>query len=173
MPTTKIYRRCLLVVVLCLMHSALAAQNDIGRERRSLKGISAVGFTVNLELSTTLTKYASFDVTSLTEQGHELLEQHGIDTIQQTDGKRFNTAPYLYLHINSMDAGRGLVPFALALYFYQPVTLQHNNRSTSAITWQSSSVGIVSYDQMSRIDDAIQQLMKKFITDYNQINGAN
>ena len=73
-----------------------------------------------------------------------------------------------------MDAGQGLVPFSLTLYFYQPVKLILNrDMQTSSITWESGSVGIVSYDQMDMIPVAAQNLIEEFIADFKQINSSN
>jgi hypothetical protein len=150
------------------------AQNEISRERSSLKGIQSMGFTVNIESNKSLDEQRNFDVSSLRLMGQKLLREADIDIIADDEVQSSSDIPFLYLHINSMDAGKGLVPFALTLYFYQPVNLVLNrNQQTSSITWESGSVGIVSYDRMNLIPDAAKNLLQEFISDYQQINGSS
>ena len=161
-------------MVLCLSYSALMAQNEVGRERNSLRGIQAMGFTVNVESNTSIADYSEINVDSLIQMGQRTLKESGISLIPDRKVQSSDEIPFLYLHINSMDAGQGLVPFSLTLYFYQPVKLMLNRDiQTSSITWESGSVGIVSYDQMGMIPDAAQNLIEEFITDFKQINSSN
>ncbi|MDZ7683336.1 MAG: hypothetical protein U5J63_16915 [Fodinibius sp.] len=174
MATSKLLQRCLLICILWLGCSEVWAQNEIARERSSLKGIQAMGFTVNIESNKALDQQQNFDVSSLRSMGQEVLRKAKIDIIADNEVQSSSEIPFLYLHINSMDAGQGLVPFALTLYFYQPVELVLNrNQQTSSITWESGSVGIVSYDQMALIPDAAKNLIQEFTSDYKQVNGSN
>lgn len=172
--TAKIYRQYFFIAFLWLIHTTLLAQNEVARERSSLKGINELGFTVNLEENLSLAEKSEIEVTSLREMGQKTLRNSGISLIPDKDVLRSDEIPFLYLHVNSMDAGQGLVPFSLTLYFYQPVKLTLNrNLQTSAVTWESGSVGIVSYDQMDLISDAAKNLIEEFISDYKQINSSN
>lgn len=172
--TTKIFQRCIILLVLCLSFSALMAQNEVARERNSLRGIQAMGFTVNVESNASIADYNEINVDSLIQMGQRTLKEGGISLIPDRKVQSSEEIPFLYLHINSMDAGQGLVPFSLTLYFYQPVKLMLNrDMQTSSITWESGSVGIVSYDQMSLISDAAQNLIEEFIADFKQINDSN
>ena len=160
--------------VFCLTGSTLCAQNEVARERSSLKGIQEMGFTVNLESNLQLNKQSELDVTSLVEMGREVLRNGNISLIPDQEVKQSADIPFLYLHINSMEAGQGLIPFALTLYFYQPVKLSLNrDLKTSAVTWESGSVGIVSYNNIKLIREASRELLKEFISDYNQVNSSN
>lgn len=150
------------------------AQNEVERERNSLKGINAVGFTVNVQSELSLTKKDKIQTKTLQELGLKILRDGGIPIIPDNEVKQSDEIPFLHLHVNTMDAGRGLVPFALTLYLYQPVKLTLNrDLQTSAITWESGSVGIVSYDKMALIEEGAQDLINEFIADYNQINSPN
>ena len=172
--TTEIFQRCIILMVLCLNYSALMAQNEVARERNSLRGIQAMGFTVNVESNASLADYSEINVDSLIQMGQRTLKENGISLIPDRKVQSSDEIPFLYLHINSMDAGQGLVPFSLTLYFYQPVKLMLNrDMQTSSITWESGSVGIVSYDQMGMIPDAAQNLIEEFIADFKQINSSN
>lgn len=168
------YWQYLFIGFLCLNHTILLAQNEVARERSSLKGINAIDFTVNLETNISLTDKGEIEVTSLREMGLETLKNGKITLIPDKEIERSDEIPFLYLHVNSMDAGQGLVPFSLSLYFYQPVKLVLNrDLETSAVTWESGTVGIVSYDQMNLISNAAKQLIEEFISDYHQINKTN
>lgn len=171
---TNICRRCFVLLVWCLSYSTLMAQNEVAREQSSLKGIQAMGFTINVETNASLAGYSEIKVEPLIQMGQQTLKEGGIPLISDKEVQQSDEIPFLHLHINSMDAGQGLVPFALTLHFYQPVKLVLNRDiQTSSITWASSSVGIVSYDQMGLIRDAVKNLIEEFVSDYNQMNGSN
>lgn len=133
-----------------------------------------MGFTTNLESNVTLTQKGEIEVTSLKAMGEKTLRNGGITLIPDSEVRESDKIPFLYLHVNAMDAGQGLVPFSISLYLYQPVKLSLNrDLQTSSITWESGTLGIVSYDQMGLISVAAQDLIKEFISDYNDINRSN
>lgn len=163
--------RISIFILLCLSFSTALAQNEVARERSSLKGIQSVGFTVNVEANVSLSDRGEIQVTSLKELGEQTLSDQGIRVIPDENIESSGQVPFLYMHINTMDAGSGLVPFCVALYFYQPVELSLNrNMQTSAITWESSTLGLVSYDKMHVIREASKNLLDEFITDFKRIN---
>lgn len=172
--TAKIVLQLLFVTFLWLLHSPALAQNEVAKERSSLKGIDAIGFTVNIETNDPLSGNEDLQVTSLIEMGKNQLRSNNIQLIPDEKIQRSDEVPFLHLHINSMDAGQGIIPFSLSLYFYQPVNLTLNrNIQTSAVTWESGSVGVVTYDQINVINEAAKNLIKEFIVDYNRINETN
>ncbi len=171
MVITKKSKILCVVAVLYLAPSLLLAQNEVVREINSLRGIQSMGFTVNLETNISLTEMGEIKVTSLQEMGENTLTNGGIDLIPDKEVKRSDEIPFLYMHINTMEAGNGLIPFAITLYFYQPVKLPLNrDLQTTAATWESGTLGIVSYDRMDVISDAAQGLLKEFIKDFGSIN---
>lgn len=167
----KIKKRLLLVLLLWLSPILVWAQNEVARERSSLKGIQSMGLSVNYEANAPLTEKTEINVPSLQEKAKRTLQKEGISIVPDEEVRRSDRIPLLYLHINAMDAGRGLVPFAVNLYFYQPVKLTLNQDiQTTASTWESGTVGIVSYDQLQLIDQTAEDLLEEFIHDYNDIN---
>lgn len=169
----KISLEYFLIAVFCLTHSWSAAQNEVSRERSSLKGIQNMSFTVNLEANTSLLQKSGLDVTSLTEMGRTTLHEGKINLIPDNKVERSDEVPFLYLHINAFDAGQGLIPFSISLYFYQPVKLLLNrDMQTSSVTWESGSLGIVSYDRIELINDAAMDLINEFISDFNTVNSS-
>ncbi|SMO70066.1 hypothetical protein [Fodinibius sediminis] len=167
----RINRQLGLLVLLWMMPVLVWAQNEVDRERSSLRGIQSMGLSVNYEANAALQKKGELKVASLQDKGRQLLREAGITFIPDEKIRQSDQLPLLYLHINAMDAGRGLVPFAINLYFYQPVKLVLNqDLQTTANTWESGTVGIVSYDQLSLIGDAATGLLEEFIRDYHTIN---
>ncbi|SHE76727.1 hypothetical protein SAMN05443144_103133 [Fodinibius roseus] len=157
--------------MLWLIPMLVFAQNEVARERSSLKGIQSMGLSVNYEANAPLTEKTNINVPSLQEKGKRALQEGGIRVVPREEVRQSDEIPLLYLHINAMDAGEGLVPFAVNLYFYQPVKLVLNqDLQTTANTWESGTVGIVSYDKLQLIDQAAEDLLQEFIHDYNEIN---
>ncbi|MDX1639043.1 MAG: hypothetical protein R3281_13805 [Balneolaceae bacterium] len=160
-----------LLVIMLFCSSDLYAQNEIQRERSSLKGIVEMGFTVNLEANVSLNEKGEIEITSIKQQAVDRLEEAGLTVIPDAQVRSSADIPFLYMHINTMDAGRGLVPFSVSIDFYQPARLTLNrDMETSVSTWQTGLVGIVSYDQMNIIGESAVGLLDDFINDYNRVN---
>lgn len=163
------------LLLVCLTGPGFAvAQNEIERARHSLRGIQQMGFTVNLETNISLTERGEIEITSMQHMGENVLREGGIRLIPDDKVKRSDQIPFLYMHINTMDAGQGLVPFHITLFFYQPVKLPLNRDiQTTAATWESSTLGIVSYDRLNVISKAAQNTLEEFISDYHRANRTN
>lgn len=160
-----------LLLSLLIVPIALQAQNEIQRERSSLRGINEVGFTVNLETNVTLNEKGEIEVTSIKDAAEQRLSEAGIPLVSDKEVESSADIPFLYMHINTMDAGQGLVPFSVSIRFYQPVKLQLNrDQQTSASTWETGMVGIVSYDRMNVIQEAAVDLLGDFISDFRRVN---
>lgn len=161
----------LVSVFLFLFPAHSHAQNEIQREQSSLKGINEMGFTVNLEANVSLNEQGEIEVTSIKDAVLERLDEADIPIISDERVESSADIPFLYMHINTMDAGQGLVPFSISVRFYQPVKLSLNrDQPTSASTWETGMVGIVSYDRMEVIQEAAQNLIGDFIRDFGQVN---
>ena len=168
----KLRRFLLSLVLLLLIFPALSiAQNEIEQERSSLRGINELGFTVNLETNVTLNEKGEIEVTSIKDAARQRLSEAGIPLVSDSAVESSADIPFLYMHINTMDAGRGLVPFSVSIRFYQPVKLQLNrDRQASASTWETGMVGIVSYDRMNIIQESAVNLLGDFIDDFRSVN---
>lgn len=172
MFSTKIFY-CFALPVLIVLSAATSAlaQNEIERERSSLKGIAEMGFTVNLEANVTLNEKGELEITSIKQQALDKLRGANLDIVPDSEIRSSADIPFLYMHINTMDAGRGLVPFSVSIDLYQPAELTLNrDMQTSVSTWQTGMVGIVSYDRMNVIGESAVNLLQDFIDDYNQVN---
>jgi hypothetical protein len=174
MITSKVPYGNFFLTLYLLVPVIATAQNEIARERHSLRGIQQMAFTVNLETNASLDERDVIEVTSLQRMGEKTLREGGISIIPDKQVEQSDRVPFLYMHINTMDAGRGLVPFNVTLYFYQPVKLPPNRDIlTTAATWESSTLGIVSYDRLNLISKAAENTIEEFISDYHQANRAN
>ena len=164
---------CSIIMVVGFLVAALPAQsqNEIERERSSLRGISEMGFSVNLEYNVTLTEKGELEITSIKDAAVEKLRNAGLTILSDREVRASDDIPLIYMHINTMDAGQGLVPFSVSVRFYQPVKLSLNrDLQTSASTWETGMVGIVSYDRLNVIKESAVGLLQDFIDDYNRIN---
>ncbi len=161
----------LFLIITTLWASRSFAQSEVERELSSLHGIGHFYFVLNVEGNKNLTEKEQLNVPKLQKQLHDHLQSKGMDVLPNTDQPAAAEVPYLRLHINAMDAGRGLVPFAISVNFYQPVKLVLNrDRQTLASTWNTGYVGIVSYDRMGVIDTAAVDMLNEFILDYRRVN---
>ncbi|HLR26444.1 MAG TPA: hypothetical protein VK112_11300 [Fodinibius sp.] len=166
--------RILPLLLLWLYPLSLPAQNEVEREINSLKGIQAMRFRVNYGANASLSENQTIDAVVLQEAGEEILQDGNITLIPNDRKDPAGQGPLLHLHINAMDAGRGLIPFAISLKFYQPVKLPLNrDLQTSASTWESSTLGLVSQDQLQVIEESARGLLREFRADFNEVNGRN
>ena len=160
-----------LILFAAIISGPSYAQNEVERERSSLKGINDMGFTVNVEANISINERGELEVTSIRDQAINKLRESGLSIVPDKQIRSSADLPFLYMHINTMDAGRGLVPFSISLDFYQPVKLTLNrDTQTSASTWQTGVVGIVSYDRLNVIAESAVDLLQDFIDDYHQVN---
>lgn len=162
-----------LLFFLGIMLSAIPslAQNEIERERSSLHGINEMGFSVNVEVNVSLNERGELEISSLRDKAINKLEDSGLNIIADKNIRSSADIPFLYMHINTMDAGQGLVPFSISVDFYQPVKLTLNrDTETSASTWETALVGIVSYDRLKVIEESAVNLLQDFIDDYRRVN---
>lgn len=147
---------------------AVAQSNEVEMSQNTMKGLRRFYVSVNLEWNQDLAKHADMTQVDMQKKIEQKLSDAGIDIIKHTTAA---DVPYLYVHVNMMDAGRGLVPFAINIALYQPVKLTLNrDRPAMAITWNAGNVGIVSYDKMDVIRDSAMQQVEKFLSIYQSVN---
>lgn len=149
----------------------LHAQNEVERERISLQGLQEFGFTANIEGSRDVAESDDLTPSVIRQQSVNRLLEAGIRYISDEEVRSSADIPFLYMHINTMQLENGLVPFSIQLRLYQPVSLTLNrDLQTSASTWETGMVGIVSYDRLATINRAAADLVQEFIDDYNKSN---
>ena len=149
----------------------LIAQNEIERERISLQGLQEFGFTANIEGTRTVTSHQELTPTVIRQEAVSKIVQAGLRFVSDEEVRSSADIPFLYMHINTMQLENGLVPFSIQLRLYQPVKLTLNrDLQTSASTWETGMVGIVSLDQLPVINLAASDLISDFINDYYLTN---
>lgn len=152
--------------------SMLNAQNEIVLERISLEGLQEIGFTANIEGSRTIADSENLTPTTIRQEAVSQLVEADLRYVSDEEVQSSADNPFLHLHINAMEMENGLIPFSINLRLYQPVKLSLNrDLQTSAITWSSGMVGLVSYDQIETIAEASSGMIAEFIDDYNLANG--
>lgn len=161
----------LLLLFVCLIPVSLSAQNEIGRARISLQGLQEFGFTANIEGSRTVTEGDSLTPSIIRQKAINQIVDAGLKFVSDEEVESSAKIPFLYMHINTMQLGNGLVPFSIQLQLFQPVKLSLNrDLQTSASTWETGMVGIVSLDQLPVINQAAENLVEEFIEDYHRAN---
>ncbi|CAN5399510.1 hypothetical protein BH23BAC3_BH23BAC3_18530 [soil metagenome] len=156
---------------ICLLPLTLHAQNEIERERISLEGLQEFGFTANIEGSRTIADDATLTPSAIRQEAINQLVEANLRFVADEEVRSSADIPFLYMHINAMEMENGLIPFSIELRLYQPVKLMLNrDMQTSASTWESGMVGLVSYDQIHVISQAAANLVDTFLTDYQQAN---
>lgn len=168
MKTTAL---CLLFITFIFIPSQLIAQNEVERERISLRGLQEFGFTANIEGSRDVADSDELTPSVIRQQSVNRLIESGIRYVSDEEVRSSADIPFLYMHINTMQLENGLVPFSIQLRLYQPVKLSLNrDLQTSASTWETGMVGIVSFDRLATINRAADDLIREFIDDYRQAN---
>lgn len=157
-------------VVLALSASVCRAQTELEHERASLRGVDAFFLSVNVEGPGTLTARDDLAVPALRAGLLDVLRQAGLP-VRADDAPPTARFPYLLVHLNLLDAGRGLVPFSIDLRFYQRVSLVRDpGQLTVAETWGTDLVGLVSYDQLPLLPAAAADAVRDFIDDFRRAN---
>lgn len=149
----------------------LFAQNEIERERISLQGLQEFGFSANIQGSRTVAESEHLTPSVIRQLAIDRLIEANINYISDEEVRSSADVPFLHMHINTMQLENGLVPFSIQLRMYQPVRLPLNrDLQTSASTWETGMVGIVSHDQLQIINFAAEELVSDFIEDYYLAN---
>lgn len=169
----KYQRLSILLFLIFIVPSTLFAQNEIERERISLEGLQEFGFTANIEGSRTIADDEDLTPSAIRQIAINQLVEAEVRYVSDEEVESSADIPFLHLHINAMEMENGLIPFSINLRLYQPVKLSLNrDLQTSAITWRTGMVGLVSYDQIDTISDASANMIAEFIDDYNSANGG-
>lgn len=150
-------------VLVWMLSTPALAQIDQEEAVQSLSDVGPYGMVVDVEATLSLASDAVLDIESMRVRLADRLEtlsgrRPSVDPIGEEH-------PYLYVHVNALDAGDGLVPFAVNATFQQPVRVVAGGQPMMAVTWESGSVGLVSYDRLAAIPDAAESLVEEFAED--------
>jgi len=160
---------CTILFTVCDLH----AQNEIERQRFALDGLQEFGFTVNIEGSQRVTSGTDLTPTNIRQNAVNQLVNANLRYVSDEEVSSSADIPFLHMHINMLELENGLIPFSIELRLYQPVKLVLNrDLQTSASTWETGMVGIVSLDQLQTIKQAAENVLTTFLEDYRHINRA-
>ena len=158
-------------IIIGFIPALLFAQNEIEREQISLEGLQEFGFTANIEGSRTIADSENLTPSNIRQNTVSQLVEADIHYVFDEEVRSSADIPFLHMHINAMEMENGLIPFSITLRLYQPVKLVLNrDLQTSAVTWQTGMVGLVSYDRIDTISDASSNMIAEFIDDYRKAN---
>jgi len=154
-----------------ILITELQAQNEIERERYALQGLQEFGFTVNIEGSRNVTSDTDLTPSNIRQQAVNQLLEANVRYVADEEVSSSADIPFLHMHINMLELENGLVPFSIDLRLYQPVKLVLNrDLQTSASTWETGMVGIVSFDQLQTVARAAENVLDTFLDDFYRVN---
>ncbi|MBO6523274.1 MAG: hypothetical protein JJ971_05565 [Balneolaceae bacterium] len=162
------------VVFLCLIgiftYQASYAQNEIARERASLRGLQELGIVVNVEKSIGLS-HESLNTGLIRKAIIENFEGLPLTILSDRTLRQSDEFPILHVHINIMRASNQTYPFSIEMNFYQPVKLVLNrDLQTMASTWNKGQVGVVSENMMHIIAAEAVNATNLFKDEFEEVN---
>ena len=166
LKTTVIF----LAALFFLPASLAFGQMETEQSRKTLRGIKGFYLNVDVEGSVGLTQDAALNVRAIRGRVAAALRDAGLNVLEPTEMVDQSNSPYLYVHVNMLDMEQGLVPFAVNTQFFQPVQIKRQRFSTTACTWDTGLVGLVSYDNLDMIADAAVGSVTNFIDDFQVSN---
>lgn len=148
-----------------------AGQSEIEMDRSSLADLGPLFVSVYVEGSAAITDLPDLDVRRLHEAVDSTLAAAGIPINTDEPAHVLDREPYLSVHVNTLDMGQGLVPFAIEVEVIQGVVVANvPNSLIHAATWDVGLVGLVSHDRISTIPHAMLNLVERFVEDYRSVN---
>ncbi len=146
------------------------AQNEIARERASLRGIQELGIVVNIEKPIGLS-HESLDVSLIRNAIEENFKDLPISILEDRTLRQSDEFPILHVHVNIMRASNQTYPFSIELNFYQPVKLVLNrDLRTMASTWNKGQVGVVSENMIQVVASQVVASSDLFKDEFNEVN---
>jgi hypothetical protein len=99
------------------------------------------------------------------------LRSYGITVLDEEQCLQSTLGPYLYVNVNIIVRGDGLVAYSVSVGLKQTVTLGTNGNTCSATTWLESSVGMVGLDSAREaIDRYVRANVDMFVNDFLAVN---
>lgn len=157
----------LIVVVLIWGNIDVVHALDAG-SRESLRGILGLGVVVeDVGPDASADGLSQDTIRTAVEQA---LRAKGIRLL--TERTRSESAPYLYINVNTLKEELGIYAYAVNVDFKQVVgLLSMKNKKTWGATWSGSVIGMVRQENLSQIiADAVDPLVKDFAADFVSAN---
>jgi hypothetical protein len=166
------YAFVLIAVGLSLANTSIStAQTEIEMDRSSLRNLQPLYTSVYVEAPATIADMPDLDVTALSRSVDSSLTVAGIPLNRTEPAHVIDREPFISVHLNAMDMGNGLIPFAIEVEIIQGVVVANlPNELIHAATWDTGLVGLVSHDNVDTIRWAMLDLVDEFIEDYRKVN---
>ena len=146
------------------------AQNEIARERSSLKGIQEIGIVVNIEKPMGLS-HQSLQTAVIQKAIKENFSDLPITILSDKTLRRSDEFPILHIHINVLRASNQTYPFSIEFNFYQPVKLVLNRDLQSmASTWNKGQLGMVTENMLHVIAEETVYVSNVFKDEFEEVN---
>lgn len=146
------------------------AQNEIARERASLRGLQELGIVVNVEKPMGLS-HESLNTSLIRKAIIENFEGLPITILTDRTLRQSDEFPILHVHVNIMRASNQTYPFSIEMNFYQPVKLVLNrDLQTMASTWNKGQVGVVSANMIHVIAAEAVNASNLFKDEFEEVN---
>lgn len=157
-------------LLIALSTSTALAQNEVARERASLRGIQELGIVVNVEHSMGVNT-DSLNTRLIRKAVEENFKELPISIITDRTLRQSDEFPILHIHVNIMRASNQTYPFSIELNFYQPVKLVLNrDLQTMASTWNKGQIGVVSENMIHIIADEVVAVSNLFKDEFEEVN---
>ena len=166
-------RRLSYIIPMLLMFSTATvyAQLDQDEQRSSLAEIERFGLVVDVESTGGFAADPALDGQALRARMAERLE--ALTGTSPSANPLEKGAPYVYVHFNVLDMGDGLVPFAVNISFIQDARIASGGSRMMSVTWETGSVGLVSYDRLTVIAETADALIAEFAEDLVESGGGS
>lgn len=159
-----------LLFVLSLFIQSAFAQNEISRERASLRGLQELGIVVNIEKPIGLS-HESLDTGLIRKAIAENFKGLPITILTDKTLRQSDEFPILHIHVNIMRASNQTYPFSIEMNFYQPVKLVLNrDMQTMASTWNKGQIGLVSGNMIHIIASETVNATNLFKDEFEEVN---
>lgn len=146
----------------------LAAQESDETSRETLRGVSAVWVLV--ESADEVLKGAGLGEDHLRVYIAARLRDGGIRVVGRGAGIR-DTAPFLYLNMQTSKSEKGDYAFIVYLHFNQSVRLVRDSTiETDAVTWHVEAFGSVALDEVGTLRSWVDEFVDSFIQAYRAAN---
>jgi hypothetical protein len=159
----------LIVVALVWGNLEVVQALDEG-SRQSLRGISGVGIVVEEVSADAAADGLSQD--EIRAAAELIIRSKGIRVLANRDKTRFESAPYLYINVNTLKEELGVYAYAVTVDLKQVVgLLSRKGAQAWGTTWSASVVGMVGEANVRQIIvDGVEPLVKDFAQDFLSVN---
>ena len=136
--------------------------------RESLRGIFGLGLVIEDVSPDAAADGLSQD--AIRTAVEQTLRSKGIRLL--TERTRSESAPYLYINVNTLKEELGLYAYSVNVDLKQVVgLLSMKNKKTWGTTWSASVIGMVRQENLTQIiTDAVEPLVNDFVNDFRSAN---